>query len=289
MKRGSRDAETSATGTRNAKGRVSTPRAAKKTDAERAPNGNGSHARRAPAPNGAKAELASVGAPTPARPSRAERALGDERQRRIDEVCAAWAAVVAERMAADQQFAEVYEQYGQRTNDLRGLFLWDALHAAEAHLSIVNTAIARHLSDDGRGDPRAILADLRWEQRKLAAVYAVNAFVAVLNQMRPNKAKWLSMQEFDPRMAVLSLAHQTLGYALEALRFESPGDLTDHILRAAQDQTVWAIESDGDQHRLNAAAHAAAAFFRAMGSGELVTAEEIGSLYVTRARARIRA
>jgi len=226
--------------------------------------------------------------PIPARLSRAERAEGDVRQRRIDEICAAWAAIVQERMAADEQFAEQYEAYGNRTNDLRGLFAWDALHAAEAHLSLVNASIARHLSEDGRGDPRAILADLRWEQRKLAAVYAVNAFVAVLNQMKPAKAKWVNMEEFDPRIAVLSLAHQTLGYALEALRIEAPGDLTEHILKASQDQTVWAIEPERDPYRLNAASYAAAAFFRAIDSSELVTAEEIGSLYVTRAKSRAR-
>jgi hypothetical protein len=226
--------------------------------------------------------------PIDARPSRAERIEGDIRQRRIDEVCAAWAAIVAERMAADEKFAEQFEAYGKRTTDLRGLFAWDALHAAEANLSLVNAAIARHLSDDGRGDPRAILADLRWEQRKLAAVYAVNAFVAVLNQMSTAKAKWVSMEEFDPRIAVLSLAHQTLGYALDALRIEAPGDLTEHILKASQDQTVWAIEPERDPHRLNAASYAAAAFFRAIDAPELVTAEEIGSLYVTRAKSRLR-
>ena len=227
-------------------------------------------------------------APVSARPSRAERANAEERMRRIDDVCAAWAAIVAERMAADQQFAELYEAYRQRSSDLRGLFAWDALHAAEAHLSIVNSALARHIADDGRADPRAILADLRWEQRKLAAVYAVNAFLAVLNQMSPRKAKWANLEEFDPRIAVLSLAHQTLGYALDALRIEAPGDLTDHILRASQDQTVWAIEPERDPHRLNAASYAAAAFFRAIDSSELVTAEEIGSLYVTRAKSRSR-
>jgi hypothetical protein len=226
--------------------------------------------------------------PIPARPSRAERMEGDVRARRIDEVCAAWAAIVAERAAADEQFAEQYEAYGKRTTDLRGLFAWDALHAAEAHLSLVNASIARHLADDGRGDPRAILADLRWEQRKLAAVYAVNAFVAVLNQMSSQKAKWVAMEEFDPRIAVLSLAHQTLGYALDALRIEAPGDLTEHILKASQDQTVWAIEPERDPHRLNQASYAAAAFFRAIDSNELVTAEEIGSLYVTRAKSRSR-
>jgi hypothetical protein len=144
--------------------------------------------------------------------------------RRIDDVCAAWAAIVAERMAADQQFTDLYEAYRTRSADLRGLFAWDALHAAEAHLALVNSALARHIGDDGRADPRAILADLRWEQRKLAAVYSVNAFLAVLNQMSPHKAKWANLEEFDPRIAVLSLAHQTLGYALECLRLADPGD-----------------------------------------------------------------
>ena len=227
-------------------------------------------------------------APIPARPSRAERAEGDTRQRRIDEVCAAWAAIVSERTVADEKFAEQFEAYGKRTTDLRGLFAWDALHAAEAHLSVVNASIARHLADDGRGDPRAILADLRWEQRKLAAVYAVNAFVAVLNQMSTQKPKWIAMEEFDPRIAVLSLAHQTLGYALDALHLEAPGDLTDYILKASQDQTVWAVEPERDPHRLNAASYAAAAFFRSIDSTELTTAEEIGSLYVTRAKSRSR-
>ena len=78
-----------------------------------------------------------------ARPSRAERASADERMRRIDEVCAAWAAIVAERMAADQQFTELYVAYRTRSSDVRGLFAWDALSAAEAHLSIVNSALAR--------------------------------------------------------------------------------------------------------------------------------------------------
>lgn len=222
-----------------------------------------------------------------ASPSRAERANFDDRARRIDEVCAAWAAIVAERMAADQHFAEVYEQYAHRTGDLRGLFSWDALHAAEASLALVNQTIARHLSDDGRADPRVILADLRWEHRKLAAVYAVNAFVAVLNQMGPRKAKWLEMEEFDPRIAVLALAQQTLGYALEALRTAKPdGDLTDQILRAAQDESVWAIPHHDDRTRLASAAAAAAVFFRTLGAGELGTAEEVASLYVTKARAR---
>ncbi len=222
-----------------------------------------------------------------ARPSRAERANADERMRRIDDVCAAWAAIVAERMAADQQFAELFEAYRNRSSDLRGLFAWDALHAAEAHLSIVNSALARHIGDDGRADPRAILADLRWEQRKLAAVYAVNAFLAVLNQMSQRRAKWANLEEFDPRIAVLSLAHQTLGYAMESLRVAQPGDdLTEKILAASQQDPVWAEKHDSDEVRLAAACAAAAAFFRSIGANELTTGEEILALYATRARSR---
>lgn len=221
-----------------------------------------------------------------ARPSRAERASADERIRRIDDVCAAWAAIVAERMAADQQFADLYDAYRNRSSDLRGLFAWDALHAAEAHLSIVNAALARHIGDDGRADPRAILADLRWEQRKLAAVYAVNAFLAVLNQMSPRKPKWANFEEFDPRIAVLSLAHQTLGYALQALRIEEPGDLTEKILAASQADPVWESKHDSDEAKLKAASEAAASFFRSIGASELTTSEEVLALYVTRARSR---
>lgn len=221
-----------------------------------------------------------------ARPSRAERSVAEDRARRVDEVCAAWAAIVAERMAADQAFAELYEQYRGRSGDLRSLFSWDALHHAEAHLALVNATIARHLSDDGRADPRVILADLRWERRKIAAVYAVNAFVAVLNQMGPTKAKWLEMQEFDPRIAVLALAHQTLHYALESLRVEAPNDITESILRASQDESVWAVQHRSEVTKLASAASAAAVFFRLVGATELVTAEEVASLYATRARTR---
>jgi hypothetical protein len=221
-----------------------------------------------------------------ARPSRAERSVADERARRIDDVCAAWAAIVAERMAADQAFADSYEQYHGRSPDLRSLFAWDALHHAEAHLTLVNHTIARHMPEDGRADPRVILADLRWERRKLAAVYAVNAFVAVLNQMGPRKAKWLEMQEFDPRIAVLALAHQTLHYALESLRVEAPADLTEAVLRASQDEGVWAVQHRNELSVLASAAAAAAVFFRLVGSTELVTAEEVASLYATRARSR---
>jgi hypothetical protein len=243
-------------------------------------------ARPGAAPAAAKANGHGDVAPVPARPSRAERASADERMRRIDEVCAAWAAIVAERMAADQQFAELYEAYRNRSSDLRGLFAWDALHAAEAHLSIVNAALARHVGDDGRADPRAILADLRWEQRKLAAVYAVNAFLAVLNQMSPRRAKWANLEEFDPRIAVLSLAHQTLGYAMQALRAEEPGDLTERILAASQQDPVWESKHDSEEVRLASACTAAASFFRSVGATELTTAEEVLALYATRARSR---
>lgn len=221
-----------------------------------------------------------------ARPTRAERSVADERSRRVDEVCAAWAAIVAERMAADQAFAELYEHFRGRSGDLRSLFAWDALHHAEAHLALVNNTIARHVSDDGRADPRVILADLRWERRKVAAVYAINAFVAVLNQMGPTKAKWLEMQEFDPKIAVLALAHQTLHYALESIRVEAPADLTEAILRAAQDESAWAVQHRNDLTRLASAAAASAVFFRLVGANELVTAEEVASLYATRARKR---
>lgn len=250
-----------------------------------APRKNGAGKRtKAAAPNGTHA--APIEALVAARPSRAERSMAEERARRIDEVCAAWAAIVAERMAADQAFADSYEQYHGRSPDLRSLFAWDQLHHAEAHLALVNHTIARHLTDDGRADPRAVLADLRWERRKLAAVYAVNAFVAVLNQMGPTKAKWLEMQEFDPRIAVLALAHQTLHYALETLRVEAPADLTEAILRASQDESVWAVQHRDELTRLASAASAAAVFFRLIGSTELVNAEEVASLYATRARSR---
>jgi hypothetical protein len=185
-------------------------------------------------------------------------------------------------MAADQTFADLYEHYQLRQGDLRGLFTWDALHAAESHVALVNAAIARHIDDRGRADPLAILAEIRFEQRKLAAVYSVNAFVGVLNQMSPRKPKWLSMTDFDPRIAVLALAHQTLVYALEALRVSTDGDLTEHILGAAQDESVWAVDRDDDEWRLHAACAACAAFFRAVGSEHLTTGEEVSTLYRAR-------
>jgi hypothetical protein len=189
-------------------------------------------------------------------------------------------------MAADQVFAETFEQYHTRPRDLRGLFLWDALQAAESHVALVNTVIARHL--DGRmADPFTILGELREEQRKLAAVYAVNAFLAVLNQMSPNKPKWIQLEgELDPRMAVLALAHQTLGYALEAARVEAPPDLTEEILRAAQDESVWSGARDAGDRTLAACA-AAAAFFRSLGGAEeLGSIDGVVGLYETRGKAR---
>ncbi len=217
--------------------------------------------------------------PVKARPSRSERAMAEARAQEIDDVCAAWAAIVAERMAADQQFAECFERYQQRPRDLRGLFLWDQLHAAESHVALVNAVIAKHL-DGRRADPFEILADLRLAQRKLAVVYAVNAFLAVLNQMSPHKPKWLPAENLDSRMAVLALAHQTLEYALEAGRVEAPSDLTEPILQAAQDESVWSGARDQADRTLAACA-ATAAFFRTMGSEELGSIDEVVSLYET--------
>lgn len=261
------------------------------------------------AANGAK-DAASLRAAAPARPTipppsnvveakakahstKAERAFAQARQQEVDDTCAAWAAIVAERMAADQDFAQLVEEYASRPGDLRGLFLWDALHAAESNLTLVNGVIARHLGSDRRADPMAILGDLRLEQRKQAATYAVNAYLAVLDQMSPAKPKWVGMTgEFDQKIAVLALAHQTMGYALAAARIATPeGDLTDHILHAAQDETVWAFRRGPDGDRLFASCAAAAAFFRtvaALDKGSsasgLDTLEDIVELYVERAR-----
>ena len=222
--------------------------------------------------------------PIEALPSRHERILAESLGHQIDDVCSAWAAIIAERMAADQVFAETYELYQNRPRDLRGLFLWDALHAAEAHVNLLNTVIARHLAGN-RADPFAILGELRHEQRRSAAVYGVNAFLAVLNQMSPNKPKWLSTTDLDPRMAVLAMAHQTLEYALEAARVEAPADLTEEILRAAQDESVWSGARDAGDRTLAACA-AAASFFRALGIQDLASVNEVASLYETRVRAR---
>jgi hypothetical protein len=218
--------------------------------------------------------------PIKARPSRSEREFAEARAREIDDVCAAWAAIVAERMAADQIFAETFEAYQNRPGDLRGLFLWDALHSAEAHVALVNAVIARHL-EGSKADPFAILSDLRAQQRKIAVLYAVNAFMAVLNQMSPIKPKWLSFDALDPRMAVLALAHQSLEKALEAARIEAPADLTEQILQAAQDESVWTGARDASDRTLAACA-ASAAFFRLLGGTELGSIDEIVAIYEAR-------
>lgn len=257
--------------------------------AKAAKNGANGHSARAAIP-----PPASSPAKAKAHSTRAEREFAQKRQQDVDEACAAWAAIVAERMAADQEFADLVEQYATRPSDLRGLFLWDALHAAESNLTLVNGVIARHLGSDRRADPIAILGELRTEQRKHAATYAVNAYLAVLDQMSPAKPKWVGMTgEFDQKIAVLALAHQTLGYALAAARISPPqGDLTDHILRAAQDETVWAFRRGPDGDRFLASCSAAAAFFRAIGELDpqssmdgLTTLDDIVMLYTERARA----
>lgn len=222
--------------------------------------------------------------PVQARPSRSERAFAEKQGDHIDQMCSAWAAIVAERMAADQTFAETYEQYQQRTSDLRSIFDLEQLHAADAHLTLVNSVIARHL-DGNRADPFAILADLREEGRRVAVVYAVNAFLAVLNQMNPNKPKWITVDLFDSRMAVLALAHQAIGYALESARILAPADLTEAILRAAQDDSVWGSGNDKSNDKSAkalAACAAAAAFFRELGEQDLSSMGRIIELYKER-------
>jgi hypothetical protein len=86
-------------------------------------------------------------------------------------------------------------------------------------------------------------------------------------------------------MAVLALAHQTLEYALEAGRIEAPGDLTEQILEAAQDESVWSGARDAADRTLAACA-ATAAFFRTLGAEELGTIDDVVALYETHARAR---
>jgi len=225
--------------------------------------------------------------PVAARPTRTVRTRSDERLAEIDATCAAWADIVAERMAADQNFADLVEQVGQlEVRDLRGLFLWDALQAAEAHVSLINDVLAAHIVDR-RADPVAILDDLRARQLRVAAVYAVNAFLAVLNQMKPEKPKWLAMDDLDPRFAVLALAHQTLGYALEALRIEATTDLTDHILAATQDEAVWVWRRMPEPGTDTiAACAAAAAFFRSLGADRMTSTDEVAALYGEHAKQR---
>jgi len=252
-------------------------------------------AKKKPAPKPAaarEAEAKTNGAappliPVAARPTRNARAKQDARLQEVDSVCAAWADIVAERMAADQTFAELVEQLGQlKARDLRGLFLWDALQAAESHVALINDVLAAHI-EDRRADPLMILADLRDRQIRVAAVYAVNAFLAVLNQMKPQKPKWLAMDDLDPRFAVLALAHQTLGYALEAMGVEAPPDLTEAILAATQDEAVWVwrrMPEPGTDTL--AACAAAAAFFRALGAHSLVGTDEVAAFYGEHAQQR---
>lgn len=250
-------------------------------------------ARRAKAPhtgsNGAasSAEVArSDLAPVRARPSRLQR--NDERGRlaEIDQTCNAWADIVAERMSADQTFADLVEQYHmQPPRDLRGLILWDALQAAEAHVALITDVLARHL-DGRRGDPVEILEELRARQKRIAAVYAVNAFLAVLNQMSHEKPRWLSMDFLDPRFAVLALAHQTLGYAIEAARISAPPDLTEQIIEATQDPAVWVwrrMPEPGTDTL--AACAAAAAFFRSLDADVMTSTDEVAGLYAEHNRA----
>lgn len=225
--------------------------------------------------------------PVAARATRTTRTKNESRLEEIDLTCAAWADIVAERMSADQTFADLVEQLGHfQARDLRGLFLWDALQAAESHVALINDVLAAHIRDR-RADPLAILADLRARQLRVAAVYAVNAFLAVLNQMKPQKPKWLSMEDLDPRFAVLALAHQTLGYALEALRVDAPADVTEHILSATQDEAVWVwrrMPEPGTETL--AACAAAAAFFRALGADRMTTTDEVAALYGEHAQQR---
>lgn len=217
--------------------------------------------------------------PKRARPSREQRA-GNDRLAEIDRTCGAWADIVAERMSADQTFADLVEQYHMKPpRDLRGLILWDALQAAEAHVAMITCVLAEHL--DGRsGDPIAILEDLRARQIRIAAVYAVNAFLAVLNQMKPEKPKWLSMDFLDPRFAVLALAHQTLSYSIDAARIEAPPDLTEQIIDATQDPTVWVWRKMPEPGTDTlAACAAAAAFFRSLGARLMTSTDEVAALY----------
>jgi len=224
--------------------------------------------------------------PVRARGGRAQRVADRDRLTEIDETCNAWADIVAERMAADQTFADLVEQYQmQPPRDLRGLILWDALQAAGAHVSMITEVLGTHL-EGRRGDSVEILADLRERQRRIAAVYAVNAFLAVLNQMNQNKPKWLSMEFIDPRFAVLALAHQTLGYAIEAAQITAPPDLTEQIIDATQDPAVWVWRRmpEAGTDTLAACA-AAAAFFRSLDAEVMTSTDGVAQLYAEHNRA----
>lgn len=223
--------------------------------------------------------------PVRARPSRLQRSESRDRLAEIDRACNAWADIVAERMAADQTFADLVEQYHmQPPRDLRGLILWDALQAAEAHVSLITGVLDKHL--EGRaGDPVNILQELRARQRRIAAVYAVNAFLAVLNQMAQDKPKWLSMDFLDPRFAVLALAHQTLGYAIEAAQVTAPPDLTEQIIEATQDPAVWVWRRMPEPGTDTLAACAAtAAFFRSLDAEVMTSTDEVAELYAEHGR-----
>lgn len=153
-------------------------------------------------------------------------------------------------------------------------------------MALIDDVLAAHIVDR-RADPVAILKDLRVRKRRIAAVYAVNAFLAVLNQMKPSKPRWLSMDDLDPRFAVLALAHQTLGYALEAVEVEAPPDLTERILGATQDEAVWVwrrMPEPGTDTL--AACAAAAAFFRALDAPLMTSTDEVAALYAEHAQAR---
>ena len=199
----------------------------------------------------------------------------------VDRITGAWGAIVVERIAADQDFAAAFERYRTATKDIRAIFAWDEVLSAEAHLSLVNGIIARHSDTAGRADPFAILADLHEERRRLAAVYAVNAFRAVLGQMSQKKPRWRDMDggDFDERIAVLALAHQALSKALEIARVAAPADLTEPTLDAAQDRAVWAVRRTGAEGLVLASLQAASIFFARIGADTFADASEIGRLY----------
>jgi len=271
-------------GTRGTSTKAKPARGKKKTKAKSpsAPRKRASRAK--PKAKQESSDLSPDLSPVRARPSRAQR-TARERLAEIDEACNSWADIVAERMAADQTFADLVEQYHmQPPRDLRGLILWDALQAAEAHVSMITDVLAGHL-DVRRGDPVEILEDLRARQRRIAAVYAVNAFLAVLNQMSQEKPKWLSMDYLDPRFAVLALAHQTLGYAIEAARITAPPDLTEQIIEATQDAAVWVWRRMPEAGTDTLAACAAtAAFFRSLDAEVMTSTDEVAALYAEHSR-----
>ena len=273
---GNRGTSTKTKPARKKKAKSASKRASSKKSAKKAPKKASKRASK----KAAEAKVDSGLEPKRARPSREQRAGDAARLDEIDRVCSSWADIVAERMSADQTFADLVEQYHmQPPRDLRGLILWDALQAAEAHVAMITQVLAEHL--DGRsGDPVAILEDLRARQLRIAAVYAVNAFLAVLNQMQPEKPKWLSLDFLDPRFAVLALAHQTLGYAIDASRVEAPPDLTEQIIEATQDPAVWVwrrMPEPGTDTL--AACAAAAAFFRSLDAEVMTSTDEVAALY----------